>query len=405
MSHAPQGPLLAGGVFSPLPSERQIVRGKGGQVWDDRGTQYIDLILGYGAVAVGHGEEEVVEAVTAQVKRGTMLPGKTREEDRLLASLRELFPHTESASLHKTGSEAVAAAIRMARCAKRRSLIVRCGFHGWHDEMIQLHRRWHDSRSPDSVPALAVPGVRQGGAPLEWLDGESTSLASILERHRGRIAAVILDPVQIRRRVQEALAEVADLCRRADVLLILDELKTCPRVALGGVQEAYGVKADLTIVGKGLSNGFPFTAVLGPKHIHELRRESRIMGTFNGELSAIAAVSATIEILRREDAPGQLAKLGGRFVNRTNQLLKEQNLQDRAEVWGDPWPCMPRILVSSVLEPRLPPRIAEHGTCVLSPHVSFVCLRHTTEQLESSAIAVATAIRELREASSDGNDR
>ena len=165
-SFSTQEPLLAGGVTSPLPPGRQVVRGQGGCIWDDRGNAYTDLIMGYGAISIGHGELEVVKAVTAQAMQGTLLPGRTRGEDKARESLHALFPHTAAASLHKTGSEAVAAAIRIARTATGRMSVVRCGFHGWHDEMIQSNRRWHNSQGPESIMPSVVPGVRDGLAPL-----------------------------------------------------------------------------------------------------------------------------------------------------------------------------------------------------------------------------------------------
>ncbi|MBI4658256.1 MAG: aminotransferase class III-fold pyridoxal phosphate-dependent enzyme [Verrucomicrobia bacterium] len=182
------------------------------------------------------------------------------------------------------------------------------------------------------------------------------------------------------------------------MLLILDELKTCPRVAMGGVQEVFGVKADLTIVGKGLANGFAFAAVLGPKWLDSARHESRIMGTFNAELSGFAAMLATIEILRREDAPRELATLGSRFVDRTNHLLREQSLYDFVQLSAEPWPSMPRIRIGPRpdLERRLASETARRGACVLCPHMSFVCLRHTTEELELAAAGVVAAASELR---------
>ncbi|MBI4660465.1 MAG: aminotransferase class III-fold pyridoxal phosphate-dependent enzyme, partial [Verrucomicrobia bacterium] len=190
--------LLAGGVVSIFPPGRLVVRGQGGRVCDDRGSTYIDMILGYGAVVIGHGEPTVTEAVAAQAQQGTLLPGRTREEQKVRESLHDLFPHTFGASFHKTGSEAVAAAMRIARAATGHPLIVRCGFHGWHDEMIQIHRQWHGSKPPGSAPPLSVSGVRDGRPPIEWLDGNSDSLETILASNRGQVAAVVIDPVQLR---------------------------------------------------------------------------------------------------------------------------------------------------------------------------------------------------------------
>lgn len=390
-------PQLAGGVASPFPADCFIVRGRGGRVWNQHGMEYTDLAMGYGAVSVGHAEPQIVRAVSAQSSRGTLMPGMTREELRARDALHHLFPNTSAASLHKTGSEAVAAAIRIARHATGRQVIIRCGFHGWHDEMVQCSRRWHASHPPQSRAPVRVPGVRDGMPPLEWLDSSPDSLAAVIAAHSRKIAAVILDPVQIKTRISETLSAVARMCRRTKILLILDELKTCPRVALGGVQAAYGVNADLTIVGKGLANGFPFSAVLGPDWLDRVRRESRIMGTFNGELTGLAAFSATVKILRREDGPSRLAELGKQLIQRTNERLDEARLYERFRSTPGPWPCMPRVHTTSPVGPDEKFRrvAVKHGACVLFPHMNFVCLRHSTKDLCRGASAIAAAAGEL----------
>jgi len=389
--------LLAGGVFSQLPPNCLLVRGQGGKLWDDQGNSYTDLIMGYGAVSIGHGEPQVIEALTAQAKQGTMLPGRTKVEEKARQYLHDLFPHTTSASLHKTGSEAVAAAIRMARCVTGRQLIVRCGFHGWHDEMIQSSRRWHSADVQQMTLPKQVCGIRDGDPPLEWIDSDPNSLAAILDAHPQEIAAVMIDPVQIRTNISETFTTVKAMCERSKVLLILDELKTCPRVAMGGVQELFGVKADLTIVGKGLANGFAFSAVLGPDWMEAARRESRIMGTFNGELSGLAALTVSIEILRQEEAPLQLAKLGDWIITQTNELLSEKNLSHRAKVTPGPWPCMPQINITSFSEQeeKLGQFAAKHGACILHPHINFICLRHSFDDLHRAASAIVAAVAEI----------
>jgi glutamate-1-semialdehyde 2,1-aminomutase len=385
-------PLLPGGVPSALPWDRRIERAGGGRFYDDRGARYVDLILGYGALSVGHSEPAINQAVSEQLSRGTLLPGRTAVLDRVEDALRHCFPSAVSMSFHKTGSEAVAAALRLARWRTGRKTAIRCGFHGWHDGLVSPSLRWHELPAKRQ-PAFDVPGVAADGAlsgVVAWTDAEPTTLAGLLARHAGGVAAVLVDPVQLGLQAAAQLCTLHRLCNEHRCLLILDELKTFPRVSLGGAQALAGITADLTIVGKGAANGFPFAAVLGPDWIADGRRESRIMGTFNGELSAFAAVIATLQVFSDESGPRRVDALG--------RLLIENTAKFRAAgacvVEPGPWPSMPRI---RLLDPRLrPTRLCQaaikHGLAVLCPHMSFIALRHTEEDIVHAAAALQRAV-------------
>jgi glutamate-1-semialdehyde 2,1-aminomutase len=385
-------PMLPGGVPPALPWDRRIERAGGGWFCDDRGTRYVDLILGYGAVSVGHAEPAINQAVSERLAHGTLLPGRTALLDRVEEALRHCFPSAASVSFHKTGSEAVAAALRLARWRTGRTTAIRCGFHGWHDALISPSLQWHELPAKRQ-PAFEVPGVAADGARsgvVAWTDGEPTTLVDLLQNHADGVAAVLVDPVQLGLHAASQLCTLRRLCDKQRCLLILDELKTFPRVSLGGAQALAGITADLTIVGKGAANGFPFAAVLGPDWITEGRRESRIMGTFNGELSAFAAVIATLQIFSDECGPRHVDALGRLLIETTADL----RATGACEVEPGPWPSMPRI---RVLDPRIrPTRLCQtaikHGLAVLCPHMSFIALRHTEDDIVHAAVALQRAI-------------
>ena len=385
-------PLLPGGVPPSLPWDRRIERAGGGWFYDDRGARYMDLILGYGALSVGHAEPTINQAVTEQLARGTLLPGRTAVLDRVEDVLRRCFPTATSMSFHKTGSEAVAAALRLARWRTGRTTAIRCGFHGWHDGLISPSLRWHEPPAKRQ-PACEVPGVAADGARsgiVAWTDGEVITLAGLLGRYVDEVAAVLVDPVQLGLHAAAKLGSLRRLCDEHHCLLILDELKTFPRVSLGGSQALAGIAADLTIVGKGAANGLPFAAVLGPDWIAEGRRESRIMGTFNGELSAFAAVIATLRIFSDEGGPQRVAALGRLLVESTADL----HAAGACVVEPGPWAAMPRIrLLDHRLHPaRLCQVAIKHGLAVLCPHMSFIALRHTKEDILHAAAALRRAV-------------
>lgn len=391
---ASEAALLPGGVHETIPPGRRVVRGGGGRLWDELGMVYLDLVMGYGAITIGHAEPAVCSAVAAQLRRGTLFPGRSGIEEEIRTLLTGLFSHADACTFHKTGSEAVAASFRLARTFTGRRLIVRCGFHGWHDEVIHPYRRWHDPEASRTIHA-SVPGVRDGAQPdsvIEWPDGHPDTLDRILQHQGGMVAAVILDPVQLRGDLSRHLKQVVHLCRRARALLILDELKTCPRVAMGGVQEAFGERADLTIVGKGIANGLPFAAVLGPAWIEQVRRETRLMGTFNGDLLGFAAVKATLAKLKEEDGPGRLRALGEHFLSCVNGELDNVGLSHSMRAEPHPWACMPSFRfrhTDEAMRERYFAELARAGVCALGRHMSFMAMRHTIRDLESAAKLMA----------------
>lgn len=239
-----------------------ITHGAGAHVWDDRGRRFIDWICGYGPVVLGHSDTRVVNAVHRQLLEGTLLPGDSAIESALAQRLIPLFPGSEACVFLKTGSEAVAAAVRFARIATGRSQVLRVGFHGWHDGLIDGKVGWHnwDNVRSSSPP---VPGALS----LGYQTGLARAVADIEHRIRGpegeRFAALVLDPIQVPDPERD-LPRLRAACSDTGTVFILDETKTAFRVALGGVQARHRVRADITVAGKALANGMPLSSVLGP---------------------------------------------------------------------------------------------------------------------------------------------
>ena len=389
---SPSWHLLPGGVPAVLSPSIRIVSAAGTRLKSDSGATWTDLAMGYGAVSIGHGEPCVCRAVARRVRAGTLFPANTPDEEKARSVLRSMFPHTREATFHKTGSEAVATAIRLARAHTGRQWIVRCGFHGWHDEWIHPARRWHGHERTRTEPVSGVLNVPS--RVVAWLDAKSSTLAPLLAARDGKIAAVIVDAIQLDDRARD-LAAIRRLCRLHGVLLILDELKTCPRVALGGVQEARGIAADLTIVGKGLANGIAFAAVLGPAWIAEVRRPARIMGTFNGDLLGFAALEATCRIFQDEDGPTRINALGEVFIAACNEEFSKYGFGGKLRMKPySGWSATPSLWVTSEFSPRLDAffqTVAADGVILLRNHMQFIALRHRPRALTSAARTIARA--------------
>lgn len=393
---------LPGGVPSILKDlpERYFVRGRDGRCWTDDGTEYVDFICGFGPLILGHCNAEVNESVVEQMNRGMLFASISPLHNELAAVLRRIFPQAESSIFLKTGSEAVSAAIRLARAFTGKSKIIRCGFHGWHDAFISPHFSWHNYE-PDCHSPRTVPGVHPiGDDPFvfSWNGVELEQLKSILHAHRD-IAALILDPVQLQEPIGSNLEHLRELTREEGVLFILDEIKTGFRVSIAGVQGLYDVRPDLTILSKAISNGFPLSVVTGRAEIISLSSDTRIMGTFNNELLAIAAALRTISVLERPDTLPSISKAGGNLIDGVNSALLDHGLFDDVRAVPYRWPCMPFIWFRNASEfaqqikPVIYQQLLQRRVLWLANHMNFICATHTRRDIEQFVTAFRESLR------------
>ena len=384
--------FLYGGVssvFGSLPGT-YITHGLGGRCWDQKKKEYIDFISGYGSLSLGHCNPEVNRAVTEQLERGMMFPSNSPLHSKLVLTLKQIFPYADHSLFLKTGSEAVSAAIRLARAFTGKNKIIRCGFAGWHDSVISPIVSWHLYEQDSQTPrvAMGIPKTNSEPLVLPW-DGENfQQLKSLLRTYHGDIAALILDPVQMREPFENYLKKVEKLVHDEGGLFILDETKTGFRVSLSGVQGIYKTQPDLTILGKGMSNGFPLSVVIGRKEIIDLFVDAKIMGTFNSELVSITAALKTISILRKPATIPHLWKIGERLIDGINVILNQYGLHDDIQAVAYRWPCMPFIWFhnnsnrAQVLKPMFYRQLIRSGILFLSNHMSFICLAHTAHDVD-----------------------
>jgi len=301
---------LVGGVNSPVRSysavggaPRFIAAATGSKVVDVDGNEYVDYVCGYGPAILGHAHPKVVEAVAAAAGRGTCYGAPTEAETHLAERIVGAFPSIGKLRFVSSGTEAVMSAVRLARGATGRDKIVKCigCYHGHSDALLVA--------AGSGATTLAVPsspGVPKGAAadtilvPYNDLD----AVRGAFERQADRIAAVLVEPVAGNMGVippaEGYLAGLRALCDRHGALLILDEVITGFRLAPGGAQQLYGVRADLTVLGKIIGGGLPVGAFGGRDEImSELSPEGPVYqaGTLSGNPLAMAAGLATLEAL------------------------------------------------------------------------------------------------------------
>jgi glutamate-1-semialdehyde 2,1-aminomutase len=285
----------------------RMVRSSGCRVWDERGREYTDYIMGLGSVALGYGHPEVTRAATAAVEAGVVGPLAPVLEEEVALTLSRFVPAMERVRFLKTGAEAMAAAVRLARVVTGREQILGCGYHGWLD--------W--CQAGEGVPR-SIQGLYHE-LPFNDIDAARKFIASSGDR----LAAVVFEPLVVTEPDPDWLAALRQESNRAGALLIVDEIKTVGRLALGGASERYGIQPDLVVVGKAIANGFPLAAVGGRENIMAAVSRTWISSTLATEFVSLAAAKATLQTLQSQRVPDHLGRVGGRLLAGLHSLHRK----------------------------------------------------------------------------------
>ena len=306
--------------ISPL----YISKAKGAHVWDLDGNKYIDLVNSLASVSLGYGDREVSRAVRKQLKKGVSfsLPGVLESE--VAELLVDLIPSAEMVRFGKNGSDATSAAIRLARAYTGRDHIVVCGYHGWQDWYIGSTTR--NKGVPNQVSDLTH----------KFIFNDIDSLNDLISDYHGKIAAVILEPMNSVWPEKGFLESVKKLTSDEGALLIFDETITGFRFSRGGAQELFGVIPDLSTFGKGMANGFPLSAVVGRRDVMMEMEEIFFSGTFGGELLSLAASKVVLEKHQNQDLCADLGKLGDLLATQLELLIDDLNLSSVLKLSGHP---------------------------------------------------------------------
>jgi glutamate-1-semialdehyde 2,1-aminomutase len=304
--------VLTRGVGSAMraaqrPTPLAIAEASGSRLVDVDGNSYVDYVLGFGPILLGHRPAAVVRAVEEQLGRGILFGAQHHGEVELAERLVELIPSAERVAFSSSGSEAVHAALRFARVATGRRLVIKFDghYHGWLDPVHASGPALPPS-SATGGPRHAVPGLAAPADLLTCRWNDLGALTRLVEEHNGEVAAIVMEPVPCNFGAYEPLPGylegVRELCERRGVVLIFDEVITGFRLGLGGAQGRYGVKPDLTVLAKALASGFPLSAVVGSAEVMSVADSDgpvRHIGTYNGSPISVAAANATLETLKR----------------------------------------------------------------------------------------------------------
>ena len=337
-----------GKYYAPYP--HFISRADGARLWDADGQTFVDYWNGAGPCVLGHGDAAVSQAVArAEAERGVLYSAPHELEVELCETLARIIPCAEMSALLNAGSDILCMALRVARTATGRTLLVKFAgsYHGWHDDFL------FNVSSYDGPPAnagLYRPLAESAGLPasaaqnIRVLDyNDSEAVKTLFATEGDRIAAVVVEPVMHGPTTGSIdplpgfLETLRSLCDTHGAVLIFDEILTGFRHALGGGQEMLGVVPDLAAFGKALSNGYPIAALCGRadllRHLSPSGR-AFFSGTYNGNVVSVAAALATIERLRDGSVFRHIRALGERLRAGLDEVFRTRNVTAHARCRG-----------------------------------------------------------------------
>jgi glutamate-1-semialdehyde 2,1-aminomutase len=339
------------------------------------GQDLVDCTMALGAVAFGYADAEVTDAVTAAAREGHVAGLSHALEVSVAEQLCARVPFAEQVRFLKTGAEAVAAAVRIARTHTGRSHVLGCGYFGWLD--------WCSD-------AAGVPdGTRQAFERIPF--GDVGAAEREVARVGTDLAAVVVEPVIERMAPVAWLRALRDLCTSSGAVLIADEIKTGFRVHPAGGVAASGVDPDLAVFGKALANGYPLAAVVGPAGIMRAAERTWISSTLASEATALSAASVVLARHAREDVCGRLAAIGDAMRERVRRAFHAAGASDVA-VDGIAPMWMLRFRDADV-EARVLAGARDAGVLLKRGAYNFAALAHDAAAMEALERALAHALR------------
>ncbi|MHB0959445.1 MAG: aminotransferase class III-fold pyridoxal phosphate-dependent enzyme [Pirellulaceae bacterium] len=303
-------------------------RARGARFWDVDGFEYIDWISGIGSILLGYADPVVDDAVRAQIATGTIYSVNHELEIELAEELCLAIPCAEMVRYAKCGGEACAMAVRIARGVTGRDKVLFCGYHGWHDWYLAANLGEEASLNAHLFPGIEPVGVPRAlaGTALPFASGDLAALSELLERHRGEVAAVIMEPLRSEIPPDGYLAGVGSLAREHGAVFIFDEVSSGLRFSTGGAQQFLGVTPDMAVFAKSLSNGYPMAAVVGRREVMEPAARMFISSTYWSDTIGLRAALTTLREVRDRDVPNQLWRFGHTLKGRLNALAAEIGL-------------------------------------------------------------------------------
>ena len=369
-------------MFLPDNWPSYFSEAKGCKVWDLDGTELIDIsIMGIGTNSLGYGNDEVDSAVVNTVRKGNMSSLNCPEEVYLAEKLIEMNPWADMVRFARSGGEANAIAVRIARAASGKDNVAVCGYHGWHDWYLSANHNGGDDLSSHLIAGLSPKGVprnlKNSVFPFNYNNYEE--LLDIVEKND--IGVIKMEVIRNFEPKDGFLKRVRDLATKKNIVLIFDECSSGFRETFGGIFQKYNVEPDMVMFGKTIGNGYALTAVVGRKSVMEAAQSTFISSTFWTERIGPTAALATLKVMEREQSWNKITGIGKKMQKGWLALAKKNDLD--ITVSGIPAMTSYSFNSRNALEYKtlITQEMLKKG--FLASTIFYACTEHTDEHLSN----------------------
>ena len=315
-------------MFLPNQWPTYFSKAKGCKIWDLNGNEYIDMsLMGVGTNILGYCNPEVDEAVSKIVNAGNMSTLNCPEEVYLAEKLVELHNWSDMVRFSRSGGEANAIAIRIARASSGRDNVAICGYHGWHDWYLSANLNNNKALDGDLLPGLEPNGVPRNlkGTVFPFNYNRFDELELLVKNHD--IGVIKMEVERNNGPKDNFLQKVRKLATQNGIVLIFDECTSGFRETFGGLHKKYNVEPDMAMFGKAMGNGYAITAIIGRREIMEAAQTTFISSTFWTERIGPTAALKTLEIMKSKKSWEMITKIGKEIRNRWQQLAEDHSLK------------------------------------------------------------------------------
>ena len=368
-------------MFLPDQWPAYFSKAKGCKVWDLDGNEYTDMcIMGIGTNILGYGHPEVDAAVQQTVTAGNMSTLNCPEEVYLAEKLIEMHPWAHMARFARSGGEANAIAIRIARAASGKDNVAICGYHGWHDWYLSANLSEDQSLDGHLLPGLQPNGVPRNlkGTVFPFNYNNFAELESLVAAHD--IGVIKMEVVRNMGPEDDFLHKVRKLATERGIVLIFDECTSGFRETFGGLHKKYGVEPDMAMFGKALGNGYGITATIGKREVMEAAQSTFISSTFWTERIGPSAALKTLEVMDRIKSWESITQTG------LNIRKGWQSLADKYDLKISHWGLPALTGYSFISEKSLAYKTLITQEMLAKGYLAgnsvYVCIDHTPEVLE-----------------------
>ena len=383
-------------MFLPDKWPSYFSKSKGCEVWDLDDNKFIDMtIMGVGTNTLGYGHPEVDEAVLKNINNGNMSTLNCPEEVQLAEKLIDMHSWAEMVRFARSGGEANAIAVRIARAASGKDNVAVCGYHGWHDWYLSANLSGDDNLESHLLPGLMPNGVPKNlqGTVFPFLYNDFESLKSIVDSND--IGVIKMEVTRNTGPEDNFLKKVRDLADSKNIVLIFDECTSGFRETFGGIHMKFDVEPDMAMFGKTMGNGYGITAVVGKKEIMESAQASFISSTFWTERIGPTAALKTLEVMENIQSWKIITDIGKSI----REKLKDLAFANDLDITFSGIPALTTFSFNSDNDLEYKTLITQEmlKKNFLATNAIYTCINHTPSVIDDFILALDPIFKDIKE--------